>query len=675
MAGSEFAPRRRRMFLFGGTGLVLALVAGLTVWLAWPTPPRDRSAFEQAVAALAEARGVRYTDTTITGQKRDITTTEFGAQFGVTGHAGLENLDQGVLTVDDKVYTKFKNNTDSKLGKWTADQAGREQMSTGLIDEFPSPADLADRLSGALAELPDLPSTADPDLPALTIAGAPALRAETSLGSLYVTRTAPHRVLRLEPQGMLSPSRLDELRSLPALPSMPVLPSLKTSPASESRGMDLSLIEDSQAAQMYDTLTGHTQQLADAVDGGINFSLTTSAQFDCSAAGCTVQASFTGTVSSKARTRLASGGQVTARMTVTNVTIDGRPAGGCVSSPVTISITGDVATGQLSCVDVEAGPVFAAVSAAKKAKAQQQANATGRDVTLRFSSRGQVEIDAVAISPADVTRILDDQKRQRNAEPCRDNSFTAAAVVMSDGARRPINRVQVGEAVLATDPETGATEAQPVTDVIIGQGAKKLVTIDLADRDGRIGSLEATEGHPFWVEGLGRWVEAKGLQPNARLRLPDGHYVTVTATHPWVADREVYNLTVSGPHTYYAASGDFAVLVHNAGRASCALGQAGEAAVSAARGGEPKNTLVLTNTLSGRSRIPDFLNYGKGELGEAKNASYVYLSSQLRDYLDHAKQHSLKMILYVRNNGRTTLSGPLDKLRQQGIIDVQDIIP
>lgn len=54
------------------------------------------------------------------------------------------------------------------------------------------------------------------------------------------------------------------------------------------------------------------------------------------------------------------------------------------------------------------------------------------------------------------------------------------------------------------------------------------------------------------------------MSPGDRLRLPDGHYVTVTATHPWVQDRKVYNLTIHGTPTYYAFAGATPVLVHNA---------------------------------------------------------------------------------------------------------------
>jgi hypothetical protein len=50
------------------------------------------------------------------------------------------------------------------------------------------------------------------------------------------------------------------------------------------------------------------------------------------------------------------------------------------------------------------------------------------------------------------------------------NSFTPeTAVVMADGTTRPIEDIQVGQRVLATDPATGQTAARPVIALIAGQ--------------------------------------------------------------------------------------------------------------------------------------------------------------------------------------------------------------
>ncbi|MFD0200882.1 MULTISPECIES: polymorphic toxin-type HINT domain-containing protein [Saccharothrix] len=139
------------------------------------------------------------------------------------------------------------------------------------------------------------------------------------------------------------------------------------------------------------------------------------------------------------------------------------------------------------------------------------------------------------------------------------NSFGGAtSVTLADGTRREIESVRVGDEVLATDPTTGETRSRPVTDVITGSGDKRMVEVSV---DG--GSVLATDGHPFWVEGAG-WVEAQELKSGQRLRTAQGGEVAVTGLRMWTETRTVYNLTVDGTHTYYVdAAPGVDVLVHN----------------------------------------------------------------------------------------------------------------
>ncbi|HEU5110834.1 MAG TPA: polymorphic toxin-type HINT domain-containing protein [Micromonosporaceae bacterium] len=153
---------------------------------------------------------------------------------------------------------------------------------------------------------------------------------------------------------------------------------------------------------------------------------------------------------------------------------------------------------------------------------------------------------------------------------CRTNSFTGStAVLMADGSRKAIRDVRVGDLVLATDPTTGRTEKRAVTDVIVGQGDKRLVAVAV-DVDGRAGgrtaTVTATDEHPFWVESLKRWVNAKDLRPGHRLETADHRdATTVVATRQRTEHQRVYNLTVDGIHTYHVLAGNTSVLVHNCG--------------------------------------------------------------------------------------------------------------
>jgi RHS repeat-associated protein len=148
---------------------------------------------------------------------------------------------------------------------------------------------------------------------------------------------------------------------------------------------------------------------------------------------------------------------------------------------------------------------------------------------------------------------------------CLTNSFTPdTMVLMADGSRKPIEKVQVGDKVLATDPKTGETGPREVTALISGEGAKNLVQITVdAGPENPAGVLTATDGHPFWVPVLGKWLTAAELRAGMLLRTSAGTYVQISAVKKWTAGLRVHNLSVEGLHTYYVTAGTADVLVHN----------------------------------------------------------------------------------------------------------------
>jgi RHS repeat-associated protein len=150
---------------------------------------------------------------------------------------------------------------------------------------------------------------------------------------------------------------------------------------------------------------------------------------------------------------------------------------------------------------------------------------------------------------------------------CATNSFVpGTAVLMADGSFKAIEDVELGDEVLATDPELGVTQARPVVALIEGTGAKHLVEVTV-DTDAAAGddtgTVVATDGHPFWVDDQGRFVAAIDLRPGDTVRDTDGDDLTVLATRQWTQQRTVHNLTVDGIHTFYVSVGDAPVLVHN----------------------------------------------------------------------------------------------------------------
>ena len=161
-------------------------------------------------------------------------------------------------------------------------------------------------------------------------------------------------------------------------------------------------------------------------------------------------------------------------------------------------------------------------------------------------------------------------------------------VVMADGTTKAIEDVEVGQKVLATDPETGEQSARTVAATIDGEGAQTLVQITVdgtterdAPEEGKpagpesasqvpgpvtVGdALVATDGHPFWVPELDTWVDAIDLAPGMWLQTSAGTWVQIGAVQVGTDTTAVHNLTVTGVHTYHVVAGDLDVLNHNCG--------------------------------------------------------------------------------------------------------------
>jgi RHS repeat-associated protein len=147
------------------------------------------------------------------------------------------------------------------------------------------------------------------------------------------------------------------------------------------------------------------------------------------------------------------------------------------------------------------------------------------------------------------------------------NSFVRGTpVLMAGGLTKHIEDVDVGDVVIATDPETGETAEKIVAGTIIGSGTKDLVEVTV-DLDGNKGAatdvIVATHNHPFWTPDLGEWVEATDLRVGSWLQTSSGTWIQVAAVKRWTQTATVYNLTVTDIHTYYVLAGDAPVLVHN----------------------------------------------------------------------------------------------------------------
>src|SRR5262249_39784072 len=136
---------------------------------------------------------------------------------------------------------------------------------------------------------------------------------------------------------------------------------------------------------------------------------------------------------------------------------------------------------------------------------------------------------------------------------------------MADGSTKAIEKVALGDEVLAKDPTTGE-QPQPhrVIETLRSRTERLIhVAID-TDGDGRPdGEIQTTGQHPFWTLNRG-WVAAKHLASSDLLIDSVDAPVLVVSVKSVPAARATYNLSVDGVHTFYALAGETPILVHNA---------------------------------------------------------------------------------------------------------------
>ncbi|MFE2436222.1 polymorphic toxin type 17 domain-containing protein [Streptomyces sp. NPDC059409] len=521
--------------------------------------------------ALAQANGLRYDDVSSYGiTKNEITVTAGGSKFGVTSSGNKEH-DHDILSVGGTTYLRWQKDPSPDSGteagtrtpsRWEAGLDEGDVLAKETLARTPSPPQLADVLSKALTELEKAPSTADTSADGpRSVNGTPALAADTSAGRLLVSKDTPHRVLRLEPYDWHELA--DELKD-GRIPG--ALPKVTTGPlaAGDGEGMDLTPITGDAVDAMFETLLDYTKALKDAKVSGINFDFDGRGKVQCSTTGCTYAQSFTATVTPRVREERLVDGKVSAVLSAT-FTVGGRPAGKCASSPKTFRLTGTTASGTLNCTDPSAGAVYSAVSADYRARANARSRANGGGVVhYTIPMEADYLVESVAVAKAEVSRLVDGVKRERDAATCAvPHSFPAGTqVLLADGTHRPIEDIRVGDRVTTTDPTRGLTEGRPVTNVITTADDKNFTRITVTT-DAGPATITATDNHPFWLTAGKRWTDAGTIRPGDELRSPAGTPLRVSDVLHEQAQQRTHDLTVSELHTYYVLAGQTPVLVHN----------------------------------------------------------------------------------------------------------------
>ncbi|MFJ8011073.1 polymorphic toxin-type HINT domain-containing protein [Streptomyces sp. NPDC096339] len=234
----------------------------------------------------------------------------------------------------------------------------------------------------------------------------------------------------------------------------------------------------------------------------------------------------------------------------------------------------------------------AAAAAAKARKAADEKAGTEKasDSAGTESKSSKGDADAEKSGGGSDSRAGDSESGascsvQRNSFP------TGTHVQMADGTTKAIEDVEVGDKVLATDPQTGATKPKTVTATITTPDDKEFTDLALTDDANPRGppaTLTSTSHHPHWSETRRKWLDAGDFTPGEQLRQPDGTTLTVQATRNYPYAVTTHNLTVDDFHTYYVLAGATSVLVHNCGGAAVTNGKTHSTKCTCADGGKPR---------------------------------------------------------------------------------------
>ncbi|WP_405019934.1 hypothetical protein OHV05_26840 [Kitasatospora sp. NBC_00070] len=395
---------------------VLLAVAGAVTWSAstggggGATAEEKglREPFDQAVQALSTAPGVRYQgDWNVEEYLNDVTVTTHGEKFGTSHLKGdtmqSDTNSHDLLTIGGKDYSRW-HASDLILRLWTYDGLGDRTTdgSSRLTQEmslYETPADLAKRFSQALADKPRLPAAKDPQT--TDVNGVPALRADTTVGYLYVSRDAPYRFLRWEP-----PSAMNF--HLPKDGQLPRAREIQ-SPLWETSSVDLTTVAPTEVGTMYDGLEKYAKDLTTATYGTLDFTgRGDGSSVNCDASGCHVKEVVSADVlQGDALVRRLS--HVNVLLTVGSLTIDGRAAGSCSSGPQPLPVGGSTITGTLTCDNPSAAAVYQQIAA----ESQARANAVGSN--SYWDRADDIEIKALVLTQAEVDQLLATVRQERSA--------------------------------------------------------------------------------------------------------------------------------------------------------------------------------------------------------------------------------------------------------------------
>ena len=253
--------------------------------------------------------------------------------------------------------------------------------------------------------------------------------------------------------------------------------------------------------------------------------------------------------------------------------------------------------GLTSVVAIDPSDMALAATLASSRAAQRGSNALSRTVRGKGPSTKVNNLDAPAITHGDAPASHIDESNPSNLDnhgnACRpDQCFATGTPVQTEHGPKPIEKIQIGDFVLARHEHTFELGYFEVVNTFSRDVPQVLrVIVQSEDKEEEI---IVTQEHPFFTkEG---WTPAKELLPGNDIITTDERTTTVLSLQNLVESTTVYNLTVQDAHTYFV--GQTQMWVHN----TCACTENDKDNASAVKVGPAGRDLTYSWEAEGRSR-------------------------------------------------------------------------
>ncbi|WP_067711961.1 nucleic acid/nucleotide deaminase domain-containing protein [Nocardia yamanashiensis] len=525
--------------------LVTALIAtGCATVPGHPVAAPNTSPFYAALVDLLTQPVAHYTGSSSQGGAWDLRATSGGDMVGSVTAAGQQKTD--VLTVDGKTYLKPPKNalasnlprgmTSASLeGKWVT---GSDDLAAVVPTGAWSPRELALTLLRGLDQATAFPRVG---APTVRVGSDEAIEVATPTGTLAVSASAPHRLLRWIPDasGSHTSTTAKSGNGGGSAGGNSGGGGIATYGADGQLGPILfPIVTPADREQTYNDLASQTQTLSNAVNLGISFDFDSKGSLKCDNSSCTVTSTVTTKTTATAGARLS--GNISAVMKA-SITVDGTPSTGCTTTQ-TLPING---SGVMTCVDTGVAALVSAIRARKQAEADAKARAQNRDVTVEYTINyaGSVDIQATAMVQAEIDRVVNTirtaQDGARTRSSCgtnctyqqapynKDRASQAAYNARQSSGTSPSRNFMVAIVPGFNDPKTG--------DLVIGSGDGQSDNPTARSEEDLLTQLNAKGFKPDQITGL--YSERQPCFASCGSKLQGLRSETpVSYSVPWVAN-------------------------------------------------------------------------------------------------------------------------------------------